>query len=116
MPFLPGIIGCLDQSTVVQSHEEMLNSDSINVKFSNTGAQTVVALNDKILGIIDETEITVGGLNLSRENVLTLVPLNADSRGEAVTIEISKQRKNASADSDNFFVPKAPNTGKANLN
>ncbi|MBR3156922.1 cutinase family protein [Candidatus Saccharibacteria bacterium] len=101
---------------VLTINEKMLNSDSINVKFSNTGAQTVVALNDKILGIIDETEITVGGLNLSRENVLTLVPLNADSRGEAVTIEISKQRKNASADSDNFFVPKAPNTGKANLN
>ena len=101
---------------VLTINEKLLNSDSINVKFSNTGAQTVVALNDKILGIIDETEITVGGLNLSRENVLTLVPLNADSRGEAVTIEISKQRKNASTDSDNFFVPKAPNTGKANLN
>lgn len=103
-------------------NEKKLNGDNFNVKLSNSGAQVVVALNDKILGVVDETEITIGGLDLSQENVLTLVPINADSRGEAVTIKISSQSDNTNtnsdantnSDSDAFFVPKAPNTGKAN--
>ena len=56
-----------------------------------------------------EKSITLTGLNSARENELTLVPINDDVRGDAVTVEL----KNNSTNEENVvFIPKVPNTGK----
>lgn len=59
------------------------------VKISSTGPKTLVALNDAILGLTADTEIVIEGLDLSKENILTLVPIGEDRRGMPVAVSLS---------------------------
>ena len=77
------------------------SNNSVEVKYSNSGSKVLVVLNDTILGQTESNTITIDKLNLSRQNILTLVPLGDDVRGEAVSTIINA-----------FPIPKAPNTGK----
>jgi len=58
------------------------------VKFTNTGTRAIVILNDYVLGVIPGTEVTVTGLDASQPNVMTLVPLTDEVRGEAVVVPL----------------------------
>ena len=58
------------------------------VKFTNTGTRAIVILNDYVLGVISDTEVTVTGLDASQPNVMTLVPLTDEVRGEAVVVPL----------------------------
>ncbi|MBR3236260.1 cutinase family protein [Candidatus Saccharibacteria bacterium] len=90
--------------TVEETHS---SSDVATVKFKNTGTKAIVALNDRILGITNEHEVTINGLDSNTENVLTLVPLGDDVRGEAVNIKLSLETFEETLP----LIPKAPNTG-----
>ena len=81
-------------------------------------------LNDAILGVTEQTEITLTGLEPTVKNTLSLVPLGEDIKGDSVEIELKmtpKEESGRGATFDNTEVvlketgssqiPKAPNTG-----
>ena len=95
------------------------------IKFETDGARTLVILNDTILGVTEENEITISGLDITMENNLRLVPLGDDVRGEGVEVDLAGYggviERNDNTNSSNITVvlngaeiilPKAPNTGK----
>ena len=82
-------------------------------------------MNDTILGVTEENEITISGLDITMENNLRLVPLGDDVRGEGVEVDLAGYggviERNDNTNSSNITVvlngaeiilPKAPNTGK----
>ena len=83
---------------------------SFSVSFSTNGSKTLVVLNERVLGVTDEDEITISGLDLTAENSLTLIPLGEDIRGESVVLELSSEGFGSS--SDGGIELKAPNTGQ----
>lgn len=95
--------------------------DDIRIIFEMDGTKTLVVLNDVILGVTEETEITISGLHGGVENRLTLIPLGDDVRGEGVEVVLSlKGFGEAGNVSDGettsttnlTTLPKAPNTGR----
>ena len=93
--------------------------------FETDGTRTLAALNDTILGITEENEITISGLDIAAENILRLVPLGDDVRGEGVDVNlagyggIAERSDNTDGSSTTVvfnsievILPKAPNTGK----
>ena len=86
---------------------EKLSDDSVKISFASTGKYTIVALNDAILGMTDSGSFTLTDLDLSQENVVTLVPLSDTVRGAGVSVEISAGKGDVE-----ILIPKAPNTGK----
>ena len=76
--------------------------------------QTLVALNDVIIGLTDQKEITVTGLRENLANYLTLVPIRDDSRGEAVTVPLIDDgygSSNLDTNEDGVPTPSVPYTG-----
>ena len=95
------------------------------IKFETDGARTLVILNDTILGVTEENEITISGLDITMENNLRLVPLGDDVRGEGVEVDlagyggIAERSDNTDGSSTTVvfknievILPKAPNTGR----
>ena len=110
---------------VLTVEDVALEGSEVTVKFSTTGVATVVALNDAVLGLVEGSSVTIGGLDLSMENVVRLVPLSETMRGEGVEVRVSDgdsggagaeeaggTSKNTSP-SEPALVPKAPNTGRS---
>lgn len=105
----------------------------VRVKFKTSGTKTIVILNDAILGVTDENEITIESLDSAANNKLSLMPLNNDSRGESIEIDLSGYGAEIHRENDNsnnsekididntvimngseMILPKAPNTGQSN--
>lgn len=97
----------------------------VKVKFETNGVRTLVVLNDAILGVTDADEIVISGLDIAAENVLNLVPLGEDIRGESVEVDLAGYggvverdiNTNSSVvtgvmNGTEVILPKAPNTGK----
>ena len=95
------------------------------IKFETDSARTLAALNDTILGITEENEITISGLDIAAENILRLVPLGDDVRGEGVDVNLAgyggivERSDNTDGSSTTVvfnnievILPKAPNTGR----
>ena len=78
-------------------------SGGVTLKFGSTGEKTLVIINDKILGTTDEDEIAIYNLDKRENNVVILVPIRGDIRGEPLTISLEKNEE--------LFVPLTPNTG-----
>ena len=72
-----------------------------------TGEKTIVIVNGKILGLTNETLITVSDIDSDTE--IMLVPVAEDLRGDGVLVTLTANNIN---DEKNIFIPKAPNTGK----
>lgn len=94
-------------------HLEITNTTSLSdteyrVAFTADADSTIVILNDAILGTTDQTTITITDLNPNQTNILTLVPLSSNTRGEPSTIQF----KNESSVISETLIPKAPNTGR----
>ena len=87
-------------------------SGKATISFSSETEKTLVALNDRILGYTNEKKITIEGLDSSVKNVLSLVPISDEIRGDAVSAIINEA--NLTVTSPDILIPKAPNTGKAN--
>ena len=79
----------LAELPVLEVTEITRGTDSVTIKFVTTGTRTIVALNDKILGVTEGNEITVGGLDVGVDNMITLVPTGNDVRGEGADIRLS---------------------------
>ena len=69
--------------------EVNLGVNSAIVQFTTDGIRTMVILNDTILGVTSEHKITVSDLKMDKSNMLRLVPLGDDIKGEPVDIELS---------------------------
>lgn len=80
------------------------------VKFTTDAPKVIVALNDAILGVVEGlSEITIDDLDSSIKNVLTLIPLDDEMRGEAVEVELGGGLGDVL---NSFATPKTPNTGR----
>ena len=86
--------------------------DRVEVKFETSGVQTMVILNDTILGVTEETKIVLSELNSELENILQLVPLGNDLRGENVEVNLAGYGAVGDMTSSLMVTPKAPSTGK----
>lgn len=98
-------------------------STSVTIQFNNSGKSAIISLNDQILGLTVDTEITINDLDFSKQNTITLTPLNSNMRGNPVIINpvpISYGETNAQINRTQPYnyeeaaiqIPKAPNTGK----
>lgn len=86
---------------------------SFLIKFENSGTQALVVLNDTIMGITNQNELIIGELNSEVENVLALVPLAEEVRGEAAEVKLVMNSNNnvVKKTNEEMILPKAPNTG-----
>ena len=116
-----------------------LSGTEYKVSFTTDADKTIVILNDVILGITNQYEITISDLNPAADNILTLVPIQSDSRGEPVSVllghpadvePINAEPTNAedtntggvgsdishgqpgATEQPKFIIPKTPNTGR----
>ena len=62
---------------------------TVKITFETDGAKTVVALNDILLGTVTENTITITGIDEGKENLLALIPLGDDVRGETVMLDLA---------------------------
>ncbi|MBQ2660792.1 cutinase family protein [Candidatus Saccharibacteria bacterium] len=91
---------------------KQIGDGAMKVKFTTNGHKVLVALNERVLGIIEEPEVVIHGLTGVNENILTLIPLGDDVRGEAVSVELKLSGYGRSSSENEEVIPKAPNTGK----
>jgi len=101
-----------DLPEIVVSEVERIADGSVRVKFVNSGEAAVVILNDGVIGTTYEGEFTITGLRADIENIITLVPLSATRRGEAVVVGLNNAKSIERSETGGVEVPKAPNTGK----
>lgn len=98
---------------------EQADKNSVKVKFNTDGVKTLVILNEQILGTTLETEITLTDLDLNKENILTLVPMGENVRGEGVSATLNDAKAGgmgfvyySESDGQILSIPKAPKTGR----
>lgn len=70
-----------------------VDNSGFMISFTTTGQEVLVILNGKILGETTEDRITLTGIDSSKENVLTLVPLSGDMRGDSVDVNLNEITK-----------------------
>ena len=106
---------------IIINNAEPLSRTEYKINFTTDAEKNLVVLNDAILGVTDQNEITITDLDPTFDNVLTLIPLRSDLRGEAITIplETADYPDNSNsveplspAASPDLSIPKAPNTGQ----
>ena len=105
---------------VLMVDEVNFDANKASVRFHSNGMQTIVALNDAILGMTSESEFTISGLRSDVENRLTLIPLRDDVRGEPVEIVLNQvdtkgdtlEEKGITFENETMIMPKVPNTGR----
>ena len=107
---LPRVEEMVDESVVLPLLEilgtEQISSSEISVDFATDGEKTLVILNEMILGITNKTEIVLTDIDRTKENILTLVPILGDKRGEGETLELVLEENVSSV-----FIPGVPDTG-----
>lgn len=113
---------------VLTVDEAVFGDGEAKVKLHSDTSRTIVALNDTILGVTEETEFTISGLHSDVENRLILIPLgdgvrgepvetllNTGARGHAVTntgAGVDTTTETITSESQIIMIPKTPNTGK----
>ena len=91
---------------------EKLSDTEFKISFKSTGDQTVVSLNDAILGLTDQTTITLGELRQGTQNTLVLAPISNNLRGDPVSVDLSSGYGQEADSLITMVIPKAPNTGR----
>jgi len=94
--------------TLEITKSEKISKKEIKVDFTTNGEKTIVIVNGKILGLTDETMITIGDINFNDE--IMLVPVSEDLRGDGVLVALPIA--NSIDERKDTFIPKTPNTGK----
>ena len=87
---------------------EYPSDTDIKIAFTTTGTRTMIVLNDAILGITEDTEVTITGLDRAVDNTVSLVPLGDDIHGEAAEVNIPA----LAFGNSELTLPKAPNSGR----
>lgn len=93
---------------------EWIDDTTASISWVGGSGRTLVILNDYILGMSESNSVTLIGLNRNTINLVRLVPIGENARGEGVEIKINE------VDPDfemgdlvvEMLIPKAPNTGK----
>lgn len=85
---------------ITNGYIEKISDSSVKVSWNTSGTKTIVILNDFVLGITESNSIVINDLDFTRENVITLVPINENMRGDGINLNVE------------ILVPKAPNTGR----
>ena len=96
----------LEKPKLALENVERINNKSYQVSFTSSSERTLVILNDTILGVTTEKTFTITDIDGSRENTLSLVPINDGFRGDAVTAKL-----NGPAPEIEIEIIRAPNTG-----
>ncbi|MBQ3352918.1 cutinase family protein [Candidatus Saccharibacteria bacterium] len=94
----------IDRPTLEIIETTQDSNSEITISFKTDATKTLVVLNDRVLGATFENTITISGLDSSMDNVVTLIPLSEDVRGDSQAITLA---------ATNLLLPKAPNTGQA---
>ena len=81
---------------------ELIGEDLV-MTYTLGAEKAIVVLNDSILGMAEGEMVTISGLDTSVENVVMIVPVSGEWRGEGVSVKINQLMP---------FLPKVPNTGK----
>lgn len=87
---------------------EYPSDTEVKITFTTTGTRTMIVLNDAVLGITEDTEVTITGLDRAVEDTVSLIPLGDDIRGEAAEVSIPA----LAFGNGEFALPKAPNSGR----
>ena len=87
---------------------DAISENEIKIKIKTTGAKTLVAIDDAVLGATDETEFVISGIN--KTSKIMLVPLGDDIRGEGVYVEVGGYGGGSDINRS-LVIPLAPNTG-----
>lgn len=95
---------------IESTHQDRQNEITIN--YNSNGVKNLIVLNDRILGITTEKSITISNLDTSVDNIITLIPLSDNIRGESKSIEVKKINITPNETIKTSSI-KAPNTGKA---
>ena len=98
----------LERPTLEILSSEPKSETEVKINFKTNGEKTLVILNDVILGVTEETEITINGM-AGGENIINLVPVAGDLKGDNVSLMLGGY---GSGEISDFSVPKAPNTGR----
>lgn len=118
---LPRVEEEFEENTITPPQLEITNIEKLSdtetkINFHTNGEKTIVILNDTILGTTTQTEITLTNLRSDTENTLALVPLANNVRGESISTPLATGQghvnKNKNPAVTEFFIPKAPNTGR----
>ncbi len=75
---------------------------SATVRFTNSGARAIVILNDRVLGVTEAGEVTITGIDTKAQNVVSLVPLDGEVRGEVVSVVANKSSSNEDGVGESF--------------
>jgi hypothetical protein len=75
------------------------NEAAFTVEFETSADEVLIVLNDAILGLTKEKEITLNNLDLKKDNTLRLIPIKNSRKGTSIALKISR------------FIPGVPNTG-----
>lgn len=94
--------------TLEITKSEKISKKEIKVDFTTNGEKVIVIVNGKILGLTDETMITIGDINFNDE--IILVPVSEDLRGDGILVTLPIA--NSIDEKKDTFIPKTPNTGK----
>ena len=100
--------------TITDSH--ILPDQKYQISFTANTTKTLLILNDQILGYTTDSTITLTNLDFSIENIITLVPLGDNIRGESTSITLPPLSSTSTDDSTTeditpIITPKTPNTG-----
>lgn len=107
---------------------EKIGEGEVKLSWETTGTEVIVVLNDYILGTTKENDLILGGLDLTAENTITLVPIDEIRRGKSIQLQIASEGQGTleanpetdwvgstddiSKDPLKAILPKAPNTGR----
>lgn len=94
---------------ILETEIEKMDDGKVRINWTTTGTKTMVILNDYVLGLTEGESVVLEDLDLAKENIATLIPLNDNRRGRSVSLEISTVGQ---GNLEIPAVPKAPNTGK----
>lgn len=85
------------------------DGSSVTVRFLNSGSRVLVALNDAVLGVVEDDSVTISEVDFGLENTLRLIPLSESRRGEGVDVNLNDAGGRGEME---IVIPKAPNTGR----
>ena len=85
---------------------QIITNDGVKLTIETNGDSVMLIVNEVPSGVIDGNDIEIGGLDLSRENTISLIPLKNNRRGQAVNVSLDSGRNGGE-----IVIPNTPDTG-----
>lgn len=97
---------------ILNAEFEKNSESSIKVMWNSTSGQTLIALNDHILGVTESDFVVIEDVDFVKENTVTLIPLSETRRGIGMELNISSEWRGDLQIPFVPTIPKAPNAGR----